>query len=277
MIIEQKKGQADASVELVKALAIGDTYSVQKLFTGEIDIDDPFAGRNTGDSANNMIKDWRSVKGAIVKSIKLEHFTIANECSAAEITLSISQSSKHINLPIVVVADINGKKWDRVRIYYRRAWIDGKQHVRPRMLDKRKLGKMPPIVEEYHRCLREGDVEGMLKVFTPEGCYLDGHGQSTNLSLGIGMGYFEGKEGIRDVFNQLATFEHGDGNDYLKGASVGEYLEHLNIFSDERTTVLEFNIVRPNDPENSIQAGVACYELADDGLLLGARIYDEGY
>jgi len=117
----------------------------------------------------------------------------------------------------------------------------------------------------------------MLKVFTPEGCYLDGHGQSTNLSLGIGMGYFEGKEGIRDVFNQLATFEHGDGNDYLKGASVGEYLEHLNIFSDERTTVLEFNIVRPNDPENSIQAGVACYELADDGLLLGARIYDEGY
>lgn len=50
-------------------------------------------------------------------------------------------------------------------------------------------------------------------------------------------------------------------------------LEHPNVFSDGRTTCLEFNSIRvPGEPGH---AGVAFYEIDQDGLLASARPLDE--
>ncbi len=69
---------------------------------------------------------------------------------------------------------------------------------------------------------------------------------------------------------------HGDEG-AEDSVSVGEYIDHRNAINDGKTTILEFVIVRPNDPDSPEQAGVSAYEIGDDGLLGASRIYDEGW
>ena len=97
--------------------------------------------------------------------------------------------------------------------------------------------------------------------------HFDGHGQSKDLDEGLGMGRYD-REEIRAALTQM----------FHIGGS-GANLEHLNVIDDGLITVLEFDLHQgvPEDPQVRAHAGVACYELGDDGLLLEARVYDEAW
>jgi hypothetical protein len=79
------------------------------------------------------------------------------------------------------------------------------------------------------------------------------------------MGRYEGKDELRQGIGQMMA---GGESERPKGR-----LEHVNVFTAGTTTVLDFNILRPD--ENRVHAGAACYELGKTGLLKAARVYDE--
>jgi hypothetical protein len=105
---------------------------------------------------------------------------------------------------------------------------------------------------------------------------LDGHGEHTDLSKGLGMGIYEGRETIRKLLVQMFGIIDHDAGGSERGQH-GANIEKMNGFTDGTTYVLEFNIIDPNHPTNRVHAGVACYETGEDGLLKEARVFDEAW
>jgi hypothetical protein len=90
------------------------------------------------------------------------------------------------------------------------------------------------------------------------------------------MGIYEGRETIRQVLVQMFGIIDKDAGN-AGGGQHGANIEKLNIFTDGRTTIMEFNIIDPNHPTNRVHAGVAAYELNEAGLIREARVYDEAW
>jgi len=265
---------AHKSQQLIEALMVGDLNLVQSLYSGPADIDDPFAGHQVDGAFQSMVTAWRPVQGATVESLTTTHSTEADGHVGTELELRLLIDGKPRRLSIVAVSELAADgRFERTRLYYRRANIDGQQHYRDRMLQDEVHVQFDPIIERYQKALLERNTEDFLATFSEDG-YFDGHGGPldqadglVDLSLGQGMGLYVGHDELYRGIGQM--MEIG------KAESPKGRLEHVNAFSDGTTTVLEFNILRPE--ENRIHAGVACYEVGEDSLMKAARVYDEAW
>ena len=81
------------------------------------------------------------------------------------------------------------------------------------------------------------------------------------------------------VLDEIAgwIFSPDNPGAHYNGEHAGAIIEKLNVIDDGTTTVLEFNIVHANHPQNRTSAGVAAYEMGEDGLIKEARVYDEAW
>ncbi|HZF14724.1 MAG TPA: nuclear transport factor 2 family protein [Steroidobacteraceae bacterium] len=265
----------DLARRLLDGLVHGAPDSVRALFSGPADIDDPFAGRQIDGGFERLVRNWGPAKLATIKSTTLDHLTVGakGRFCGAEFTLILDKNGQKQHVNLVAVLELAGSKILKSRLYYRRARIDGVQHVRNRILDEpQNIEKFFPVLEKYQTALSAGDAEAQAATFAPDGRF-DGHGEHRDLAKGLGMGIYEGREAIRTVLVQM----FGIIDDSAGKARVGANLEKLNIFADERTAVLEFNIIDPNHPTNRVHAGVAAYEIDQQGLIKEARVYDEAW
>lgn len=263
---------------LIDGLVQGQPDQVRSLFAGPADIDDPFAGRHVDGGFEAMVRNWGPARLARVKSVTLQHCTVgaAGRFCGAEFELMLDRQGQEKRLDVVAVSEFANGKMLRTRLYYRRARVDGIQHVRNRILDEpQNMEPFLPTIARYQRALTDGDAEGQAATFSVDGRF-DGHGESTDLGEGVGMGIYEGRETIRKVLVQMFGIIDKDAG-HAGGGQHGANIEKLNIFTDGRTTVMEFNIIDPNHPTNRVHAGVAAYELGDDGLIREARVYDEAW
>lgn len=269
---------ADVARRLLEGLIEGNVDEVRAVFSGPADIDDPFAGRHVDGGFEALVRNWGPARLARIKSTRLQHVTVGagGRFVGAEFELLLDRRGEEKPLHVVAVLEMDGGKARKCRLYYRRARVDGVQHVRNRILDEpQNIEVFGPTLAAYQRALTEGDPEAQAVTFAEDGVF-DGHGESTDLAQGVGMGIYRGRKAIRDVLVQMfGIIDH----DAKKGGGkqVGANLEKLNIFSDGRTTVLEFNIIDPNHPTNRVHAGVSAYELDDQGLIREARVYDEAW
>jgi hypothetical protein len=221
-----------------------------------------------------MVTAWRPVQGATVEALATTHSTEAGGHVGTELELRLQIDGKPRALAIVAVSDVAADgRLERTRLYYRRANIDGQQHYRDRVLQDEVHVEFDPIIEKYQKALLERNTEEFLATFAADG-YFDGHGGPpdhgaglVDLSLGQGMGRYTGHDELYRGIGQMM--------DIGRAESPKGRLEHVNAFSDGTTTVLEFNILRPE--ENRIHAGVACYEVSSGGLMQAARVYDEAW
>jgi hypothetical protein len=266
---------AQKSQRLVEGLIAGDLPLVRSLYSGPADIDDPFAGHQVDGAFEAMVTSWRPVQGATVESLTTTHSTEADGYVGTELELRLMIDGKPRTLSIVAVSEVAADgQLDRTRLYYRRANVDGQQHYRDRMLQDEIQFEFDPVIERYQKALLERDTAEFIATFAEDG-YFDGHGGPldqgdglVDLSLGQGMGRYVGHDELYRGIGQMMEIGRAESP---KGR-----LEHVNAFTDGTTTVLEFNILRPE--ENRIHAGVACYEVAKDGRLLqAARVYDEAW
>jgi hypothetical protein len=265
---------AQKSQQLIEGLIAGDLALIKPLYAGAVDIDDPFAGRQVEGAFDRMITQWRPAQGAAVQSLRTTHSTEADGFVATELELVLQIDAKPRTLSIVAVSEVaDDGQLVRTRLYYRRANIDGEQHYRDRMLSGEIEVQFHPTIERYQKALLERNTAEFIATFAEDG-YFDGHGGPidqgeglVDLSLGQGMGRYSGHDELYRGIGQMM--------DIGKAESPKGRLEHVNAFTDGITTVLEFNILRPE--ENQIHAGVACYELAGSGLMQAARVYDEAW
>jgi hypothetical protein len=263
---------------LIDGLIQGAPDAVRALFDGPADIDDPFAGRHIDGGFESLVRNWGPARLAKVEAVRLDHSTIgaAGRFCGAEFELSLDKDGRRQRLNVVAVIEFAGSRMLRTRLYYRRARVDGTQHVRNRILDSpQHIEPFLPIIARYQAALTAGDAEGQAATFSLHGRF-DGHGESTDLGEGVGMGIYEGREAIRQVLVQMFGIIDRDAGHTTAGQH-GANIEKLNIFSDGRTTIMEFNIIDPNHPTNRVHAGVAAYETGSDGLIQEARVYDEAW
>jgi hypothetical protein len=263
---------------LIDGLVKGAPDQVRGLFGGPADIDDPFAGRHIDGGFESMVRNWGPAKLARIQSVTLLHSTVGagGRFCGAEFELMLERNGQPQQLVVVAVIEFKDGKMLKSRLYYRRARVDGVQHVRNRILDeKQHIEAFLPALARYQQALTAGDANGQADTFSEHG-RLDGHGEATDLSLGLGMGIYEGRETIRTLLVQMFGIIDKDAGSSERGQH-GANIEKLNIFSDGRTTIMEFNIIDPNHPTNRVHAGVAAYELGDDGLIKEARVYDEAW
>jgi hypothetical protein len=266
---------AQKSQRLIEGLIDGDLALVRSLYSGPVDIDDPFAGHVVEGAFEAMVASWRPVRGATVESLVTTYSTQADGYVGTELELRLLIDSRSRKLSIVAVSEVAADgQLERTRLYYRRANIDLQQHYRDRMLQDEVDVQFPPIVEKYQKALLERNTGEFIATFAQDG-YFDGHGGPVDqeegalvdLSLGQGMGRYVGHDELYRGIGQMMEIGSAESP---KGR-----LEHVNAFTDGTTTVLEFNILRPE--ENRIHAGVACYEVSEDGLIQAARVYDEAW
>lgn len=265
--------------QMMDGLVSGDVEAVRGVFSGPADIDDPFAGRHIDGGFEAMVRGWGPANIAKVKSVSLDYVTVGNEgrFCGAEYTLMLDRGDQEKQLNVVNVIEMDGDKAVRSRLYYRRARVDGVQHVRDRILAE-PIGLEPyqPALADYQTALTAGDANAQADTFSPDGRF-DGHGEGTDLSKGLGMGIYDGRETIREVlvqmFGIIDTEAGGGGDAGQRGANI----QKVNGFTDGTVYVLEFNIIDPNHPTNRVHAGVACYEIGDDGLIREARVFDEAW
>lgn len=270
--------QADLVRTLVDGLVNGEPDQVRSVFFGPADIDDPFAGRHIDGGFERMVRNWGPARLARVKSTHLDHLTIGKggKFVGAEVSLHLDRNGEDKLVNAVIVLEMDGNKAVRSRLYYRRARIDGAQHVRNRIIDD-PLGLEPymPALARYQAAMTAGDANGQADAFSPNG-RLDGHGEDIDLSKGLGMGIYEGRETIRAMLVQMfGIIDHDAGGS--ESGQHGANIEKLNGFTDGTAYVLEFNIIDPNHPTNRVHAGVACYEIGEDQFIKEARVYDEAW
>jgi hypothetical protein len=262
------------SQRLIEGLIAGDLDLVRSLYSGPADIDDPFAGHQVDGAFDRLVTAWRPTRGATVESLTTTHSTQADGYVGTELELRLEIGGSPRLLSIVAVSEVAADgQLERTRLYYRRANIDGQQHFRDRMLQDEVAIAFDPIIEKYQKALLERNTAEFIATFAEDG-YFDGHGGPqdgreglVDLSLGLGMGLYTGHDELYRGIGQMMELGSAESP---KGR-----LEHVNAFTDGTTTVLEFNILRPE--ENRVQAGVACYEVNANGLMQAARVYDEAW
>ncbi len=264
---------------LLDGLVSGSVDDVRALFSGPADIDDPFSGRQIDGGFEHMVRNWGPASLAKVKSCTMDYATVGKDGAfcGAEYTLILDRGDgKEKKLNAVAVIEMEGDKAKKTRLYYRRARVDGVQHVRDRLLqDPIGLEPYQPALAEYQKALTDGDANAQAETFSPDGRF-NGHGEGTDLSKGLGMGIYEGRETIREVLVQMFGIidtEAAGGSRQATGANI----QKVNGFTDGKVYVLEFNIIDPNHPTNRVHGGVACYEIGDDGLIKEARVFDEAW
>lgn len=262
------------SVSLINAMIAGDVTGVRELYGGTPDIDDPFAGHQVERGFETMVEMWRPTQNASVSALEIAHATEADGFIATELDVTMRRDGRRTKLAFVAVSEIGSDgRFARTRLYYRRAHIDGHQHFRDRILHEEIHAELHPTIRKYQDALQVRDFDAFIECFADDG-YFDGHGgprQPTDglvdLSLGQGMGAYRGKAELNRGIGQMMRIGAAE--------SPKRRLEHVNAFSDGTTTVVEFNILKPE--ENRVHAGVACYELDEAGLLRAARVYDEAW
>ena len=158
-------------------------------------------------------------------------------------------------MPVAIVTDRTPDRiLEAVRVYHSLWPLTGSHTVRPPLLPEDPRLHAEGAPGDYQRALAEGDLEGVVRTFEPNGYAREPSG---------GSYLHRGAEGLRELYAHL--FANGGGIP----------LEHCTLTDDGVRCAIEYNCVRWGVTDIPPQAGVAVYERASSGLLSAARIYDD--
>jgi hypothetical protein len=220
-------------------------------------LDDPRVGHVEGTRELRAFAsgtaDWLRERDAVVENVAL---TPTSTRTVEEVVLNLlADDGGRVELPVAVVSDRNPDRTLKViRVYHSRWPLTGEHRVRPPLLPADPNLHVEGIPGDYQRALAEGDLEGILATFEPEGYAREPSG-AAYLHRGI--------EALRELYTHMFANDGGIG------------LDHCTLTDDWVRCAIEYNGVRWGNTEIPPQAGVAIYERGGSGLLAAARIYDD--
>jgi hypothetical protein len=241
----------DAGSQYLERLAQGDADGAAALFAHVADIDDPVAGRVTGDAAMKFLHDAaRGLKGRSTR-VELLRRTAAGSRAVREAILHGDSGS----LPVAVVAQHSeAGGLIELRVYYSSWALYGKPRVRPPTLKADARIALPDVVAKYQAALAAGDVEGVVSCFEERGLAREPAG---------GPHVHHGKGALRQFYTAI----------FSKGGGIP--LGHCAVTDDGVACALEYVVTRWGKHTLPPQAGIAVYERGTTGFLAAARIYDD--
>jgi SnoaL-like domain len=197
--------------------------------------------------------EWLRERDALVENVAL---TRTSTRTVEEVVLNLlADDGARVELPVAVVSDRNPDATLKVIRLYHSTWpLTGEHRVRPPLLPADPNLHAEGIPGDYQGALAEGDLEGILATFEPDGYAREPSG-AAYLHRGTGA--------LRQLYAHMFANSGGIG------------LEHCTLTDDGVRCAIEYNAVRWGNTEIPPQAGVAIYERGSSGLLAAARIYDD--
>jgi hypothetical protein len=254
---EQDAASANDAVPYYEGILANQPEALVRSFVGEPRVDDPRVGYVEGArrlrAFVNGTADWLRERDAVVENVAL---TRTQSRTVEEVVLHLlSDDSGRVELPVAIVTDRNpDRTLKTIRVYHSMWPLTGRHTVRPPLLPADPGLHAEGTPGDYQRALAEGDLEGIVAAFEPDGYAREPSG---------GAYLHRGAEGLRELYMHM--FANGGGI----------VLEHCTLADDGTRCAIEYYCVRWGVTEIAPQAGVAVYERGSSGLLAAARIYDD--
>ena len=227
-------------------------------FAGEPLLNDPRVGLVEGARELQQFVSQTAAslreRDAIVENVALTRLPFR---TVEEVVLHLpgDDGAARIELPVAIITDRNpDRSLKAIRVYHSMWPLTGEHIVRPPLLPADPALHAEGSPGNYQRALAEGDLEGIVGTFEPDGYAREPSG---------GAYLHRGVQGLRELYVHL--FANGGGIP----------LEHCTLTDDGVRCAIEYNCVRWGETDIPPQAGVAVYERGSSGLLSAARIYDD--
>jgi hypothetical protein len=254
----EEAARANDAIPYYEGIMADEPDALIRSFAGQPHLNDPRLGQVEGAS---KLRDfafemgyWLRKRDAVVENVALTCLPIR---TVEEVVLHLlgDEGAARIELPVAIVTDRNPERTlVAIRVYHSMWPLTSRHSMRPPLLpeDPRLHAEGSP--GDYQRALAEGDLEGIVGTFEPDGYAREPSG---------GAYLHRGGEGLRELYAHM--FANGGGIP----------LEHCTLTDDGVRCAIEYNCVRWGVTDIPSQAGVAVYERASSGLLSAARIYDD--
>lgn len=240
--------------DLYTLLREEDTEKLLSIFVEEPVIDTPMEGRITGEEAFigfvDRLHQW--LKGHDVGQQFVE-ITANVKRVCVELLLYLQHDTRGMDLPVAIVADLDGDKVSAIRVYHSMWPLTGSHKLRRPLLEPVEGLEEPDFVKHYMQALGDGDATTIVDLFEE-----DGYAREPSSS-----GYtHSGKDGLGDFYSRILQ----DG---------GISLRHCTATFDGKRAAIEYIAEGWGKTELTPQAGVAVYELGKNWKMHAARIYDD--
>jgi hypothetical protein len=253
----QEAARTNDAVAYYEGILAEEPDALIRSFAGEPRVNDPRVGYVAGARQIRAFVsgtvDWLRGRDAVVENVAL---TRTSTRTVEEVVLHLlGDDGGRVELPVAIVTDRNpDRTLKTIRVYHSMWPLTGEHAVRPPLLPPDPELHAEGVVGDYQRALAEGDLEGIVGTFEPDGYAREPSG---------GAYLHRGAEGLRELYEHL--FANGGGIP----------LEHCTLTDDGVRYAIEYNCVRWGVTDIPPQAGVALYERGTSGLLAAARIYDD--
>jgi len=254
----EKADRTNNAVPYYEGILAGEPVALVRSFAAHQPVlDDPRVGYVEGARGLRALAsgtaDWLREHDAVVENVAL---TRTPTRTVEEVVLRLlAHDGERVELPVSVVSDRNPDRTVKVVRVYHSTWpLTGEHRVRPPLLPADPNLHAEGTPGEYQRALAEGDLEGIVATFEPEGYAREPSGAAY---------LHRGTQALRELYAHMFANSGGIG------------LEHCTLTDDGVRCAIEYNCVRWGTTEIPPQAGVAVYERGGSGLLAAARIYDD--
>jgi SnoaL-like domain len=253
----EEAARTNDAVAYYEGILAEEPEALIRSFAGEPRVNDPRVGHVEGARRLRAFvsgtADWLRERDAVVENVAL---TRTQTRTVEEVVLHLlGDDGGRVELPVAIVADRNpDRTLKTIRVYHSMWPLTGEHAVRPPLLPADPEFHAEGIVGDYQRALAEGDLQGIVSSFDPDGYAREPSG---------GAYLHRGVEGLRTLYEHM--FANGGGIP----------LEHCTVTDDGVRCAVEYNCVRWGVTDIPPQAGVAVYERGTSGLLSAARIYDD--
>jgi SnoaL-like domain len=262
-LAEARRAQAQAArandaIPYYEGVMADQPAALIRSFAGEPVLNDPRRGRVEGaEGLRDFVlgmADWLRKRDAVVENVALTRTPIR---TVEEVVLHLlgDAGPARVELPVAIVTERNpDRTLKTIRVYHSMWPLTGKHTVRPPLLPEDPKLHVEGTPAAYQRALAEGDLEGIVGIFEPDGYAREPSGDAY---------LHRGVEGLRELYAHL----------FANGGGIA--LEHCTLADDGTRCVIEYNCVRWGVTDIPPQAGMAVYERGSSGLLRAARIYDD--
>ncbi len=254
-IAEARRAQEEAAlvndtVLYYEGIMADEPDALIRSFAGQPVLNDPRVSRVEGarglrDFVSEMA-GWLRERDAVVENVALTR-TQTRTVEEAVVHL-LADDGRRIELPVAIATDRNPNRTVKGIHVYHSMWpLTGEHAVRPPLLteDPRLHAEGSP--GDYQRALAEGDLEGIVGTFEPDGYAREPSG---------GAYLHRGVEDLPEIYEHM--FANGGGIP----------LEHCTLTDDSVRCAIEYICVRWGATDIPPQAGVAVYERGNSGLTM---------